>query len=273
MLFLFEGLYGFFLGHVIASIMTLAVLLYVYRQKSLLRIDLFSRSLLKDAIIFGFPMVCAELSHLVLNYADRYLIQFYLGSKSLGIYTAGYNLATYASETIAYTLSYARGPISMSILANKGRGELSKFLGTSFRYLILILIPLVFGFIAIGPDLISLLASEKYVEAHRILPYIIIAQAFYACSMTLNAGLFVSKKTHILSILLFCTCLLNVALNIVLIPRLELIGAALATLLSFIIYTGFVVYFSFKELSFKVDWKNILSYSFAATGMYLILGF
>jgi uncharacterized protein (DUF849 family) len=32
----------------------------------------------------------AELGHLVLNYADRYLVQLYLGSISLGLYTAGY---------------------------------------------------------------------------------------------------------------------------------------------------------------------------------------
>ncbi|WP_304511754.1 flippase [Desulfobacula sp.] len=269
--FFIKGLYGFYVGQVISGIVLLFFLIYFFRKKIKISSANFSPTIFKDSIKYGFPLVWAELGHLVLSYADRYLIQLYSGSISLGLYTAGYNLSTYATEVIIYPINYAMGPIYMKILVNKGEKETKEFFTKLFRFFLLIIFPVVFGFIAIRKDLLAFLASSKYMEAYTIIPYVVIGQAIYASSIILNSGLFIRKKTYLVTIIMMGACALNVGLNMMLIPRLGIIGAAQATLISYIFYTIVITYYAFKEFSFRTDYPRSLLYLTAATAMYLAI--
>jgi O-antigen/teichoic acid export membrane protein len=270
-LFVMKGLYGFYAGHIIWSIIVLCVLVYVFRGQIKLGLAYFSPAILKQSIKFGFPMVWAELGHLILNYADRYLIHLYLGATPLGLYTAGYNLAEHVTQAIIYPINYAMTPIYMNILVNKGEQQTKQFFTKTFTYFLLIMLPIVFGLIAVGKDLINFLASAKYIEAYSVLPYVIIGQAVYACTIVLNSGLFIRKKTHILTIIMIVTCLLNVGLNVVLIPSFGITGAAQATLISYIFYTIVITYYAFKEFKFRIDFRRISLYLAVAVAMYLLI--
>jgi O-antigen/teichoic acid export membrane protein len=269
--YLIKGLHGFYFGQIVSSAIILCFLIYLYRSEITKDFTSFSLSLLKDSIKFGFPLIWAELGHLILNYADRYLIQFYLGSVSLGLYTAGYNLATHVTEAIMYPINYAMVPIYMNILVNKGEEPTREFFSKLFKYFLLIIIPITFGFMAIGEDLIAFLASVKYIKAHIIFPYVIIGQSVYASSIILNSGLFIRKKTHIVTMVMIGACLLNIALNTLLIPHFGIVGAAQATLISSIFYTILITYFAFKEFSFPIHHENFFLYLVASLIMYIII--
>ena len=122
-----KGLYGFYVGGIVWSIIILC-LLYIFRGQIKIGARYFSLVILKHSIKFGFPLVWSELGHLILNYADRYLIHLYLGSASLGLYTAGYNLAMYVTQVIIYPINYAMVPIYMNIYVNKGEQQTKQFL-------------------------------------------------------------------------------------------------------------------------------------------------
>jgi len=269
--YVFKDLFGFILGQVISGIIIFLFLLYVPCKKQRINIKNFSSKIFKDSIKFGFPLIWAELGHLVLHYIDRYLIQLFLGSVSLGLYTAGYNLATYITETIMYPVNYAITPIYMDILVNKGEKETKQFFTKSFRYFLLILLPIVFGFIAVGRDLISLLATKKYLEAYPILPYVIIGQSIYACTIILNNGLFIRRKTYIYTNVMVVTCLLSFGINMILIPKLGIIGAGMANLISNIFYALVITYYAFKEFSFRIDYAHIMLYFGSSLVMFMVI--
>ena len=266
-----KGPYGFYVGQVLSGILILIVLLFYFRKKMSLRPSYFSSDIFKTTFKYGFPLIWNELGTLVLNYADRYLIQIYLGATSLGIYTAGYSLATYVSDIMIYSISYAMTPLSMNILVTKGKQETKNFFAKTFRYYLLVMLPVVFGFIAVGPNLLAFLASSKYAEASVILPYVIIGQLVHASAIILNSGLYIEKKTHLVSILTLAACLVNIALNLLLIPLFGIVGSAQATLISFIFHTGIITYYAFKEFSFKIDVKNISIYLLASIMMFFLV--
>jgi len=267
--FLIKGLYGFYAGHIISGIVILSFLIYISFRGRRIRVESFSSNIFKELVKFGFPLLWAEVGYLVLNYADRYLIQLYMGSTSLGLYVAGYNLATYVTEVIIYPINYAMTPIYMNILVNKGEEETKRFLTNTFRYFLLIMFPIVLGFIAVGRDLLAVLASSKYIEANIILPYIVIGQAIHACSIILNNGLFIRKKTPLVTLIMMSACFVNVGLNILLIPRYGIVGAAQATLISYIFHTVVITYYAFKEFSFRIDYAHIILYLIAAFIMFI----
>jgi O-antigen/teichoic acid export membrane protein len=271
-LFVVKGLYGFYFGAMLAGIMGLAFLIYVSKEEFKISVNKFSTGVLKDSIRFGLPLVGGEMSHLILNYADRYLIQLYLGSTSLGLYIAGYNLATYVTEIIIYPINYAITPIYMKMLVNKGEEEVRKFFTTVFSYFFVIMLPIVLGFIVVGKDVIRIFAGSKYLEAHSILPYVVIGQSIYACSLILNNGLFIKRKTYIYTPVIAVSSLVNIGLNLILIPHFGILGAAQATLISNTLYVIAITYFAFREFSFPIDYSRILLYLVVGIAMYFLVG-
>ena len=268
-LFVVKGLYGFYLGHALWGAVMLSFLLYISAKRERTSDLTFSSKLLGTSIKFGFPLIWTELGYLILNYVDRYLVQLYLGAISLGIYVAGYNLATYVTEIIVYSVSYAMTPIYMDILVNRGEEKTKEFFEKTFRYFLLIIFPVVFGFIAVAKDLISILATSKYLDAYPIMLYVVIAQSIYACSTFLNNGLVIKKKTYIYPYVIFAACLVNIGLNALLIPCFGIVGAAQATLLSNIFCAVMTTYYGFKEFSFGIDFQHIFVYLGAAAIMFL----
>jgi O-antigen/teichoic acid export membrane protein len=170
-----------------------------------------------------------------------------------------------------YPINYAMTPIYMNILVKKGEEETRKFFTSAFRYFLMIMVAVVFGFIAIGKDLISILASSKYLEAYSVLPYVVIGQSIYACSIILNNGLFIRKKTHVVMYVISVASLLNIGLNIILIPHFGILGAAQATLISNTFYTVVITYFAFKEFSFRIDYAHIILYLASSLVMFMVI--
>jgi O-antigen/teichoic acid export membrane protein len=265
------GLYGFFTGQIIVGLTILCVLVFLLGKERKISLSNYSRDIMRESVKFGFPLVWSELGYLGLNYIDRYFIQFYLGSLSLGLYTAGYNLATYVTEVFMYSINYAMTPIYMNILVNKGEEETKAFFTKTFRYFILIIVPVAFGFMGVGGDLLAFLASRKYMGAKVILPYIIIGQLIHSLGNILNSGLFIKKKTRIVTIIVIGSCVLNIGANIILIPRYGILGSAVATLISYTVYTILITYYAFREFSFNIDYLHISLYVIIAIGMYFFI--
>lgn len=265
------GIKGYFIGQLISGAIILVCLLIIFRKSLILKGENFDFGILKNSFKFGFPLVWAEFGHLVLNYVDRYLIQFYLGSAALGLYTAGYNLATHITEALIYPINYAITPIYMSIIVKKGEKEAKEFFTKIFSYFTLVLLPVTCGSLAVGKDLISVLASEKYIESYTVLSYVILGQAVYACTIILNNGLFIRNKTHIYNNIMIVTCIINIVLNLFMIPIFGIVGAAQATLFSYIAFAIIITYYSFKEFSFKIEYRSILIYALSSLMMVILV--
>jgi O-antigen/teichoic acid export membrane protein len=222
-----------------------------------------------ESVRFGVPLMLGELGYLSLSYIDRYLIQLSLGSVAVGIYAAGYNLSNYVTDVIMYPIAFAITPIYMEVFVKKGEKETKEFLSRVLGYFLLVMIPLSLGFIALSKNLIVILATSKYLESNMIIPYVIIGQSIYACALILRIGLFIKKKTYIIRNIMFVACLIKVGLNLLLIPIYGILGAGIATLVTYIIYAVAVTYYSFKEFSFWIDYKRILIYVTSAVAMFL----
>ena len=87
--------------------------------------------------------------------------------------------------------------------------------------------------------------------------------------MTVNQ-LFLHKKTYFVSFATFTAALLNIGLNILLIPRYEMIGAAIATIISFAYSFVIIYYFSQKYFPISYDYIRIGKTCALALGIFLI---
>jgi O-antigen/teichoic acid export membrane protein len=255
-----QGLFGFFFGCMLTDAVFAFLLLYIFLRQRKIRFKHVSVELLNESIAYGLPLIGLEISALLLVTSDRYLLQHFLGSTAVGIYSVSSNFTIYAIDFFSEPLRLAVLPLVMSIWDKKGKEETQKFLSSVFKFYFIIGIPIIFSFSFIGRDLLVLFASSKFEEGATILPFIVTGYVIHKANFLYGAGLYLKKKTVVLSVIIFSSAILNICLNVILIPILGLQGAALTTLLSFIFETILLLKFSFRKVSFKIPVFTLLKY-------------
>jgi O-antigen/teichoic acid export membrane protein len=90
---------------------------------------------------------------------------------------------------------------------------------------------------------------------------LVIGLVLSAVTIYFRPGLLIHKRASKIATATFYASILNIALNVVLLPRIGLIGAAIATAVS---YAGIVVFLAFESLrvlSFKLELVSYLRYA------------
>jgi len=254
----------FFLAMILVEIGTVLLLLPYLRQRRLLALGDFEASLLRGSMAFGLPMMTTELCWLILDAGDRFLVQGFLGAQPLGYYAAAYNISTYIRESLAAPLGLALFPICMELWITKGKEQTQNFLSRSLDHFMLLGVGLVCTASVCSREVIHILASPKFLEAHRLLPYLIVGQLVSSASMFHRVGLLIHKRTYSLMRVIALACVLNVAMNVVLLPRMGLLGAAIATLASYLFTSALFFWESQPLLPLEMEW--------VAWGRYIAVG-
>ncbi|MGB9617026.1 MAG: oligosaccharide flippase family protein, partial [Desulfomonilaceae bacterium] len=181
---------------------------------------------LKELTAFGVPVFISGLSSTVYYSADTLIIGYYLPVKYVAVYGAGIVLV----HSLLYLFSgleSALFPILSSSLEQREQGQEGVILGKAYRLLIVIAAPAsVYSFV-MTPYMVRFLFGVDYFEAvtpSRILTILILAWALMPASvMFLSTG-----KPEINARLGVVSALLNIVLDVVLIPLLGIIGAAIS---------------------------------------------
>jgi O-antigen/teichoic acid export membrane protein len=268
-----RSLRAFYTANVLAEAVALAGLAYLLfadRAQARPSAGEFSRPLYKELVAFGIPMMIGyEMSSLVLGVGDRYVIEGMIGEKPLGLYAAAYNLCVYVQQVVIASVGQAIMPLYMQMYDKKGPEETSRFVTSSLTRYMLFGAPVVAGLAAVGPELLPSLASEKYASAAVILPWVIAGMVVDGSNAMLGAGLFIHRKTRRIMAVVMSGAVFNIALNVVLVPRIGILGSAIATLAS---YTGTALGLGFagrRLLPVQVRVGTLLRASAAAVVMYL----
>ncbi len=121
-------------------------------------------------------------------------------------------------------------------------------------------IPIIIGVSWFGKEIITLLATSKFNGASIIIPYIIAPLIIYGALPIYGAALYIHKKSDILMYITFVSAVLNIILNIALIPIWGILGAAFATLVAYLILSTVALLSSYKYIHLKLDLWQIVKY-------------
>jgi O-antigen/teichoic acid export membrane protein len=191
--------------------------------------------LARTSLDFGLPLLPHTLAGWLLNVSDRWILGLLLGLAAadalaaIGVYSMGYQLA-YAIGLIAVSFNAAWLPFlyrvgetsaGPAVVAASTTIVIAGFLGMA-------------GVLAvIAPDVIDLIAPPSYAAAADVTVVVAFASALNAASLMLASGVYLVRDTRRMPLLTFVAAATNVVLNIVLIPRLGIMGAAWSTLAAY----------------------------------------
>ncbi len=250
------GLYGVIISLLIIRFITFSFLFAFIYKRIGIKIPTFSP--MKKYFHFSLPSLLGSISYWVVAASDRYLIGLFLGVIFVGFYAPAYAIGSVLTFFIIPPTFILSIMLPKSFDENR-MDEVKNLLRYSLKYFLLITIPSVFGLSILSKQMLVIFSTNQIADnAYFITPFIALSILFYGIACFLNQILVLAKKTKIIGALWFIAALLNLGLNILLIPRLGIISAALTTLIAYIFVFALACYFSFKEFQFEIEWNFII---------------
>ena len=221
----------------IATGMLIPSVFFTYQSWGQFDQSKFSPALAKKLILYGTPLAASFLLDEVASISDRYMLAWLSGEAEAGKYAVGYDLAGNSILMIMNAVNLAAYPMIVKLLDTEGKAAAVEYFKTYVILLLGVSIPAVIGLSLIGPNLVELVIGEEYqASVILVLPWVAVAIFFMGCGSfyvhlpfqlgNYNVGIF--KIAGAIAVL-------NLILNYFLIPTMGMQGAAIATLLSFIV--------------------------------------
>ena len=223
------GIRGYVLSTTVANLITTGLLVVrarLWRYAGLAPRHGLRRQMLRYCI----PLIPTAVFWWIMGVSDRYMVKWFLGSDANGIYAVAYKIPTIL--TILATVFMDAWQLSAIAESDGDRQAHLRFYGRIWDAFASAVFLCAGGIIALSPLLIRLLAEEAYYSAWQYIPVLTLSMAAAAFSNFMGSVYVVTKQSKAS----FWTSLVgagsNIVLNLWLIPRIGLQGAAAATFLS-----------------------------------------
>lgn len=251
------------LAGVISGI-TMEISFYVMNRKWFLP-ELFDKNVLKQLLIIAIPLFPNFLIYWIFNSSDRLMITNLMSVGSEGVYSVGSKLG-HASQLI-YT-AFAGGWQYFAFSTMKEDNQVKSNSGI-FEYLGVISFVASSFVCALSYWFYKLLFIGEYVEGFIIAPYLFLAPLLQMLFQVACNQFLVIKKTWPNMFILFSGAVLNIILNLVLIPVLGIEGASIATLAGYIV-SDIIVVVVLCKMKLMIISKRLLVVSFSMALYFII---
>jgi O-antigen/teichoic acid export membrane protein len=217
----------------------------------------FERNLLKNMLKFSYPLLFTSLAGIILTISDRYVLRFISDLAFVGIYSLGFKIANTLRVFVITSVNLAIQPMIFKMIDQPDNKRFYSKIMTYFSYGLMIC---VLGLSLFGRELIKFLSQTNpdYWEAFSIVPVISLAIFFGMLRDVSLTGINISKKTVVNAKSVIVVAAVNIGLNILLIPPLGYMGAAIATLISQMLYFLFIYYFAQKYFPIKYEITKVI---------------
>jgi O-antigen/teichoic acid export membrane protein len=143
----------------------------------------------------------------------------------------------------------------------------------AIKYFLLLAIPAFLGLSILSKPILTILSTPEIAEqGYLVTPFIAFSMLLSGLGgVAIGKSLYLAKKTHISMMNGLIIAGTNFGLNMILIPRMGIIGAAIATMAAFLAGSVFGFYFAFKYFDFDIDWLSIAKILIASITMSIII--
>ena len=235
-------------GCLLTALFVIPILFFRSKAKSSL--------VLKAAVIYGLFTVAIDMGFEAYRYIDRYVINWYLDSSKVGVFSAAYTLAM-IPMMIGSVLGETLLP-HLSTVFDRGEKERGAHLINVFIKVILIIGIFIVGLVGLFKrPIIELLYGAKYIDGAQVLPVLTAYSVVFASYNILFLYFFLLKKPQ-MGILTTAVGLISSFLfNVFFVPKWGVSGAAWATFCSGLVLLALLVTMT-RFYKFNLDAKILV---------------
>jgi O-antigen/teichoic acid export membrane protein len=184
---------------------------------------------------YGLPVALSLILALALATTDRFLLAAFLNDTAVGVYHAGYSLANRTLDVMFIWLGAAGGPALIMALERGGGAALEKAAREQAGLMLALGVPASVGLALVARPLAEVMVGPALREgAASVTPWIAASALFAGLTTYYTHQAFtLGRRTGLLLLAMSIPAAANVGLNLLLIPRLGLEGAMIATTASY----------------------------------------
>ena len=226
---------------------------------------------LKEQLAFALPTIPSNVSSWVVDSSDKYVIGILIGSVAVGCYSPGYALG---SILLMFLSPFAvLLPAILPEHYEKGDiGEVDKYLSYSMKYYLLLTVPAAVGMSVLSKPLLYIITTpEIALGGYMVTPFVCLGAIFMGMYGITNNILILEKNTMILGKLWIVVAISNIVLNLLLVPYLNILGAAIATLLCYILAFTVTAIASRKTMRLPFNISEVLKIVIASSIMGIVV--
>jgi O-antigen/teichoic acid export membrane protein len=191
-------------------------------------------SIAKDLLKFGLPLLPAGPLMWIVDVSDRYLVERYVSTQEVGLYSLGYRFGQIMIILVS-AMTLAWPPLSYRIL---GKAD-AEVVYSRITSLYLAGAGVVWLAISLfSYDIVALLSPEEFHAAAIYIAPVAFGYLLYGLYVLSVTGLGVAKKSGPISWVTLLAAVVNVGLNVWLIPRFGALVAAYTTIVAYAILTS-----------------------------------
>ncbi|OUN37275.1 oligosaccharide flippase family protein [Massilimicrobiota sp. An80] len=241
---------------------SIIMLIYLVFLKSTTKItknsqNKFNMIQLKQYLGYGMPLIGLSVSNWLLVSSDRYLIKYFESDASVGIYSTIYSLGNSIYMMFALIIVNAFHPIIVNTW-NINKEETYSLISKVLNYYLLFTLPIVFYGCLKANVLLSLFKGNSYAQNDSIFIWTALGIFIYGFSLLYHKYYELQQKTMMILVFNLSIAILNIVLNIILIPRYGFPIAAFTTFVSYMSYLIIVRLMTFRAFPVKLSFKTIL---------------
>ncbi|MDE6591855.1 MAG: oligosaccharide flippase family protein [Oscillospiraceae bacterium] len=253
------GVTGYVMGFIISDAISLAMLTVIARLGQCLHMKYFDRKIAGEMLRFAAPLIPTYMLWWVTSSSDRWFMTYMVGEGESGIYSSGYKLPTLLM--LVTTIFYQAW--QMSSIEERNSRTLGKFYEnvfgayTSLMFiaaagLIMLIKPLTFVLTGNGEN------GKDYFTVYPVVP-ILVAAMLFQCFCQFLSSVYTTKKRSVNScVTALIAAVVNIILNIVLIPKYGMYGAAIATAAAYFACFAVRLFDARQYIFFKVDYLRLI---------------
>lgn len=190
-----------------------------------------SRNVTRSILTFSIPLVLSQGIWFVMNNADTILIGYFRDQAAVGVYAAAFSLAVLLN-LIVNSVGALFMP-NVAKLADSGDYDgVRRVYQTGTRWMLVAAVPIAFGLFSF-PDIALRMFGSEFPAAAGALLILAIGFLTHIVAGLNSSALKALDETRIILLNQVATVVVNIVLNVILIPPYGFVGAAIATTTSF----------------------------------------
>jgi len=204
----------------------------------------------RGALVFSMPLVPFLIGDWLLQTSDKYILKYYSSFAVVGVYNLAFTLTYFvlAFSTVILGVIYPYYSASWNQKKNHHLWG-----NIALKYCLMLCLPATMGLWVLREALVTLISGPAYMGAVSIISYLIFFPLFGSLTIVFYQTLMLKGKTKLIGMIYIVGSVLNLVLNFSLIGRYGVIGAAVATTISYVFVFSATYYFAKSHL--KINWK------------------
>ena len=256
------GTTGYVLSVVLSDLCITVGLFAVAGLYRYLSVRSFDKATLRAMLKYSIPYIPTTIMWLITSASDRYIVTAYRGAAENGLYAAAYKLPTLLILVCGVFIEAWQ----FSVVKDADENTRSDFFSSVWRNYMGIIFMGASVIIAGARILTGILLADSYFESWVYVPVLCVAMVFSAFVSFMGSVYFLEKKSVMSMVTSLAGAMINVVLNFMLIPERGAMGAAVATLISYLAVfiiraydTRYYVKFNMKPMRLIINTALILA--------------